>query len=1046
MRGFCFGSGVRRRFVATAVCVAALCSTACAGVVADSFNDWSGNQGQGGWYAGYYDVTADPVPGYDPAVDFTKFAPEVWNGSGYDLAAAAPWTELYQENTHPNGLNNGATQWTMRRWVSDRDMPGAVLVWRMRKGNAGCGNGVTGHLLVNGVEVDGASITYNNAGGILRTTAVAIGIGAIVELALDPTGADGVSEDGCDGSANRLTIYDGVPTDLPIADSAYDFTWTGTQGQDGWYYGYYSLTADGDGTYQTGDFRQFDPADWNGSGWDVGGGAVPWTSLGQEAVHPNGTNNGEEQWAVRRWVSDAAGRYAVWWTVRKTNLNGDGTTGLLFLNGVQKDAASVAGGDGVGAKRAIVADLVVGDVLDLALSPLGPTGDRGDGADGSATRMWVTADLAGIPDSDGDGVFDYEDNCDYVPNANQIDSDGDGIGDACDNCPAVANADQADRDFNGEGNACEPVWIAHSVDDWSATGTQGEKGWYSGYYNVTLDPIPGYVPADFMQFQPDWWRGNSWRIVPDGGPWTWLAQAEIHPNGVTSGEEHWTIRRWAGGYTGEVALVWHMRKTSLAQNGVTGILFLNGKELDRATITGNDAIGINHVIYAALGPNDIVDLALTPIGVCGDTADYNDGSITILGVTADAALVQSCKANREVVAESSKDFSGTQGAGNWHYGYYDVRADVTLGDGKYSSGEFVQFDAAYWNATTWKWDLVIDAGPWTELSCTGGHPAGNGLPDTSVHWAIRRWVSPFDGEVEVESFLRHESVWGDGVYGRVFRNGTEIGAAYSHGGPVKFKARTAVVAGDAIDLALDPDGAGNLWTLGIDAVNDGADGTTWFASIAKVETSVACPADFAACACGGATPCATCPAGSAVNDVKLSWTNAGAYDSMAIFELDTTVDPPVRTLIAEPATGQTELVLPAVAPGAHTYVFTAARGWIACESAAATVIVPAPGTPVHTGDANCDKAIDIADAICTLGHLFGPLTDKCKSPCCKANMDTNDDSNVDIADAVSVLSYLFAGANMKAPDATPFRPAGAGCKLYPVADVVLPCATQCTVK
>ena len=42
------------------------------------------------------------------------------------------------------------------------------------------------------------------------------------------------------------------------------------------------------------------------------------------------------------------------------------------------------------------------------------------------------ADLAtASPDSDGDGVSNFADNCAYFPNADQADSNGDGIGDAC---------------------------------------------------------------------------------------------------------------------------------------------------------------------------------------------------------------------------------------------------------------------------------------------------------------------------------------------------------------------------------------------------------------------------------------------------------------------------------------------------------------------------------------------------------------------------------------------------------------------------------------
>ncbi len=72
-------------------------------------------------------------------------------------------------------------------------------------------------------------------------------------------------------------------------------------------------------------------------------------------------------------------------------------------------------------------------------------------------------------DSDGDGIYNFQDNCSETANAYQADLDGDGIGDSCDpdidgdgianeedNCPETCNADQLDIDEDGIGDVCDP--------------------------------------------------------------------------------------------------------------------------------------------------------------------------------------------------------------------------------------------------------------------------------------------------------------------------------------------------------------------------------------------------------------------------------------------------------------------------------------------------------------------------------------------------------------------------------------------------------------
>jgi len=91
-----------------------------------------------------------------------------------------------------------------------------------------------------------------------------------------------------------------------------------------------------------------------------------------------------------------------------------------------------------------------------------------------------------VPDTDKDGVWDYEDNCHRLYNATQLDTDqdsgskpyepvpltyrdpltggdacdtdddGDSVQDIADNCPKLSNKDQLDSDGDGLGNVCDP--------------------------------------------------------------------------------------------------------------------------------------------------------------------------------------------------------------------------------------------------------------------------------------------------------------------------------------------------------------------------------------------------------------------------------------------------------------------------------------------------------------------------------------------------------------------------------------------------------------
>jgi hypothetical protein len=80
------------------------------------------------------------------------------------------------------------------------------------------------------------------------------------------------------------------------------------------------------------------------------------------------------------------------------------------------------------------------------------------------------------------------------------------------------------------------------------------------------------------------------------------------------------------------------------------------------------------------------------------------------------------------------------------------------------------------------------------------------------------------------------------------------------------------------------------------------------------------------------------------------------------------------------------------------------------------------------GDANADGTLNIADAIYTLGFLFGGQA----APVCRDAADANDDGAVNIADAISILGHLFGGAG-------PLKPPFGTCGEDPTADTLPAC-------
>jgi hypothetical protein len=626
-----------------------------------------------------------------------------------------------------------------------------------------------------------------------------------------------------------------------LADSQGDWSGAGVQGEDRWINGYYNKSQDADGIYQANNFQPFPRSDgpwspinfWDGGSWNWNPDNVPWDTIGRVDVHPNGINNGDEHWVIRRWVSTYSGLATFRFHLRKSNLNGTGVTGKILHAGEEIFSRTIAGNDGGGFTVFVTRNINVGDVIDFAQTPLGVGDDQGDGADGSVMIARVIA-----------------------------------------------------------GTIIEPLAVTDSVAAW-VPGVQGANGWYYGFYNKTADGDGTYNPAtDFNATDPNWTFNGNWVLGPGDPPWDTIGQTDWHPNGDNNVNVSWVIKRWVSTLTGDItARISFGKSNPNCGNGTTLRVLHNGVEKFSRTVAFNDSTGFNtDVVISGAAIGDHIEFALDPLGTDGLLGDGCDGSRLRASIyqgssippfqqsirdcfttdlrsqmqdisssvylrfpfnVPDLAAVQNLKlrlkwndgyvaylngteiskANAPSVivgvtnANSTADWSpsGTQGENSWTYGYYDRSTD---GDGTYSAGEFQAFPrdggghspTDFWSGSQWDW--FAGNPPWDEIGQTTGHPNHpNGNPvdpanhATHEHWVIRRWNSTVDGNLRVRfQFRKTNPNCGDGVVCKIFHNGVEV---YSQGiasndaiGRDDVVDLTDVFIGDTIDLALTP-GAGN---------------------------------------------------------------------------------------------------------------------------------------------------------------------------------------------------------------------------------------------
>jgi hypothetical protein len=185
-------------------------------------------------------------------------------------------------------------------------------------------------------------------------------------------GAEASAGEGAQGGAFEEP---GTPPRL-LADSIADYSLE--QGLHGWYYGY----DDGETATFTALSRQsiitayVPPSGDVWRCWSIDD--QQWTQIFQLGAHANGIDTSPPstavlQRAVRRWVSNYAGRVVISGELAKIDVTADGSNGVegkVVVDGVELYSKAIGGEDGGGVAYSLEADIQVGSNVDFVLDPL----------------------------------------------------------------------------------------------------------------------------------------------------------------------------------------------------------------------------------------------------------------------------------------------------------------------------------------------------------------------------------------------------------------------------------------------------------------------------------------------------------------------------------------------------------------------------------------------------------------------------------------------------------------------------------------------------
>ncbi|MDG1729920.1 MAG: T9SS type A sorting domain-containing protein [Algibacter sp.] len=339
-------STTKNFFLIICVCIAAMFTQSSeAQSHAQSFYEYSGEQGKNNWYYGYYVEDAN----YETA-DFQTFSnfdvnlqrwlsPSLGFGNGFFVD---------NEKQHPI-INNGTKYLSGRRWVSDTDRDISIKVKLDRFTNAG--DGVIFYCYKDGSLVE--EINLEPTEFIEKTIILdSVSIGENIDFLIFPK-----TTQSYDATSIEIEINKIFPSGFKGGLSE---NFSDTQKKAGWSYGYYIEDASYDAYNDFIVFNDFGDDSWS----DNSVGIIPY--INSNKAHPSYINN-TNYITVMRWESDNIGDFKLVGDYSMIQNAGNGVKLFIYKNGIHEFEKTINSG-GTGNFDFVVRNTEKGDFIDVLIS------------------------------------------------------------------------------------------------------------------------------------------------------------------------------------------------------------------------------------------------------------------------------------------------------------------------------------------------------------------------------------------------------------------------------------------------------------------------------------------------------------------------------------------------------------------------------------------------------------------------------------------------------------------------------------------------------